>query len=56
VTHRERVLTTINREEPDHVPVDMGGTGGLMVDPVYFAVCKMLGFTETIEPYRSGSS
>ncbi len=26
MTHRERVLTTLQREQPDRVPVDLGGT------------------------------
>jgi uroporphyrinogen decarboxylase len=49
-------MTAINREEPDRVPIDLGSTGGLIVDPVYFKICELLGFTGKIEPYRMGSS
>ena len=56
MTHRERVLMAIERREPDRVPLDLGGTGGLIVDPLYFELCKLMGFTEEIEPYRSGST
>lgn len=54
--HRERAMTAINRMEPDRIPIDMGSTGALMVDPVYFKVKEMLGFKEDIQPYRKGST
>jgi uroporphyrinogen decarboxylase len=53
---RERAIAAIERQEPDRVPVDLGGTGGLIVDPVYFKVCALLGFKEKIAPYRDGST
>ena len=56
MNHRERVLTAIAREEADRVPVDLGGVGGLIVDPAYFAVLDMLGLDRSVEPYRSGST
>jgi uroporphyrinogen decarboxylase len=56
MTHRERAMTAIDHKEPDRVPIDLGGTGGLIVDSVYFEVCRLLGLNEKIEPYRSGSS
>jgi uroporphyrinogen decarboxylase len=53
---RERAMAAINRVEPDRVPLDMGSTGGLMVDPVYFKVKELLGIDGEISPYRQGSS
>ena len=38
---RERVLKTLNHEEPDRVPVDIGGTScTTMVEPVYKKLLK----------------
>lgn len=54
--HRERVIAAIDRIETDRVPLDMGSTGGLLVDPVYFKVKELLGFKDDIKPYRSGST
>ena len=54
LTHRERVLAALNLQEPDRVPLDLGGSASNMTDPVYFAVKKLLGFEKDIAPYRSG--
>ncbi len=56
MTHRERVLTTLELREPDRIPLDLGSVGTLLVDEVYFGVKKILGIEEDIEPYRSGST
>jgi uroporphyrinogen decarboxylase len=56
MTHRERVLAAIRREEPDRVPLDLGSVGGFMVDDVYFALRDLLGLDDSVKPYRSGSS
>jgi uroporphyrinogen decarboxylase len=56
VTNRERVLRTLEHEEPDRVPIDLGSVGSLLVDPLYFKVRKLLGIDEDIPPYRSGST
>lgn len=56
MTHRERVLCTLEHEEPDRVPIDLGSVGSLLVDPLYFEVRKLLGIDEDIPPYRSGST
>lgn len=44
MTSRERVLLTLNHQEPDRVPVDLGSTGvsGIMVGP-YAALRRALG-------------
>jgi uroporphyrinogen decarboxylase len=49
-------MATINLEEPDYVPIDLGSTGNLLVDSVYFKVCELLGLKEKIEPYRIGTT
>jgi uroporphyrinogen decarboxylase len=49
-------MAAINRQEPDKVPIDLGGTAGLLVDNVYFKVCELMGFKEKIEPYRIGAT
>ena len=54
--HRDRVMAAINLEEPDQMPIDLGSTGTLLVDPVYFKVCELLGIKEKIEPYRVGTT
>ncbi len=56
MTHRDRVMKSISLQEPDRVPLDLGGTGGLIVDPVYKELCKYLGFEKEIKPYRQGST
>jgi uroporphyrinogen decarboxylase len=49
-------MTAISLKEPDRVPLDLGGTGNLVVDPVYHKLRKSLGFDKKIESYRSGST
>jgi uroporphyrinogen decarboxylase len=45
MTHRERVLTTLRREEPDRVPVDLGGTLASTINiHAYRALMLHLGF------------
>ena len=56
MTHRERALAAIRREEPDRVPLDLGSVGGFMVDEVYFALRDLLGLDDSVQPYRSASS
>jgi uroporphyrinogen decarboxylase len=56
MNHRDRAMAAINLQEPDRVPLDLGGVAGLIVDPVYFKVCELLGFKERIEPYRIGAT
>ncbi len=56
MTPRQRVLNTISLREPDRVPLDLGGTGGLIVDPVYHELRKHLGLDDSVKPYRQGST
>ncbi len=38
LTHRERARLALNPQEPDHVPIDCGGSTCNLVDPLYFKV------------------
>ncbi|HUT15780.1 MAG TPA: uroporphyrinogen decarboxylase family protein [Anaerolineae bacterium] len=51
---RERVLTALSLEEPDRVPLDLGGSASNMTDPVYFKVKNLLGIKGDVPPYRTG--
>lgn len=31
ITHRERVIKALNHQEPDRVPIDLGGTTATMI-------------------------
>jgi len=47
MTHRERVLTALKREQPDRVPVDLGGTLASTINiHAYQRVMARLGFGE----------
>jgi uroporphyrinogen decarboxylase len=44
MSSRERVLATINHHEPDHVPIDLGGSPATGIEPrVYARLCERLG-------------
>jgi len=48
-THRERVLTALNHEETDRVPIDFGGSHDTAVNVhAYIALLKHLGFESEI--------
>ncbi|HIC88452.1 MAG TPA: uroporphyrinogen decarboxylase, partial [Anaerolineae bacterium] len=50
--HRERVLMTIAREEPDRVPLDLWGSAYSLTDEVYFDVKQELNIRSDVQPYR----
>jgi uroporphyrinogen decarboxylase len=52
---RERVLATLNHEQPDRVPMDMMGNATMLLDKTYFRLRDHLGLSP-IDPVRSGSS
>ena len=35
-THRERVLTAFNHQEPDRIPVHLMGNASMLLDTTYF--------------------
>ena len=43
LTCRERFLKTLNHEEPDRVPIDLGSVGGGITDVAYSRVKEYLG-------------
>ena len=52
MTHRQRVLTALNREEPDRVPIDIGSSVNNMNDGVYHQVKRYLGIDGEIRQFR----
>lgn len=55
LSHRERVMMSLNHQQPDRVPMDMMGNATMLLDKTYFRLRDYLGL-EPIDPVRSGSS
>jgi uroporphyrinogen decarboxylase len=54
LTHRERVLTSLNHEQPDRIPLDFGGlTTTDIVAPAYENLKSHLGLKLTARPDRT---
>ena len=51
---RERVLTALKHEEPDRVPLTLGGTASSFTDNAYFKLKDYLGIKGDVKPYRYG--
>jgi uroporphyrinogen decarboxylase len=51
---RERVRTALNHQEPDRVPVALGGGPYGIVDELYFDLLKLLSLGKPIPPFRTG--
>ena len=49
MTSRERLLTALNHQEPDRVPIDLGGNQTGIHRLAYEALLRHLGKEETIE-------
>src|SRR5512133_2055161 len=56
MTPRQRVLTALTHEEPDRVPVALGGGPYGLVDDLYLRLVKDLNFGEPVLPFRTGHS
>lgn len=54
MTSYERVLTALNHQEPDRVPMAIGGGPYGIVDSLYFEMVKHYGLGEPVAPFRSG--
>jgi uroporphyrinogen decarboxylase len=52
MNHRERVLTTINHQEPDRVPLAIWGSAYGITDPLYFKLLGLLGLGDPVPPFR----
>jgi uroporphyrinogen decarboxylase len=46
LTRRDRVVQALNHQEPDYVPLDLGGGGAGMLDATYYKMMEYLGFKE----------
>lgn len=57
LSHRERVLLSLNHEEPDRVPIDLGSTRntGILIEP-YEALVKYLELSDELATDNYGQS
>jgi uroporphyrinogen decarboxylase len=53
---RERVLAAIQHQEPDYVPIALGGGPYGIVDELYYRLVKHLEIGQPVAPFRSGHS
>ncbi|MCA2001003.1 MAG: hypothetical protein LDL51_03970 [Chloroflexi bacterium] len=56
MTPRQRTLTTLSHEEPDFVPLALGGGPYGIVDDLYFRLVRLLNLGNPVAPFRSGHS
>jgi len=56
MTSRQRVLTALAHEEPDRVPLALGGGPYGLVDDLYLRLVKLLDLGEPVTPFRTGHS
>lgn len=56
MTSRERVLAAVNHQEPDRVPVAIGGGPYGIVDPLYLKLLDLLDLGAPVQPFRTGHS
>jgi uroporphyrinogen decarboxylase len=54
MTSRQRVLTTLTHEEPDTVPLALGGGSYGIVDDLYLRLVDFLGLGIPVPPFRTG--
>ena len=54
ITPRERVFTAINHQEPDRVPLALGGGPYGLVDDLYLRLIRRLDLGQPVPPFRSG--
>ena len=53
---RERVLAALNHQEPDRVPLALGGGPYGIIDDLYLKLVKTLNLGEPVKRFRSGHS
>jgi len=56
ISHRERVILSLNHQEPDRVPIAIGGGSYGIVDPSYFKLLEYYQLGEPVPPFRTGHS
>ena len=54
MTSRQRVLAALSHQEPDRVPVALGGGPYGIVDDLYLRLVDWLGLGAPVEPFRRG--
>ncbi len=54
MTPYERVLTTLNHQEPDRVPLALGGGPYGVVDELYFKLLQVMDLGDPVKPFRTG--
>lgn len=54
MTSRQRVLAALSHQEPDRVPVALGGGPYGIVDDLYLRLVDSLGLGAPVEPFRRG--
>lgn len=54
MTSRQRVLAALNHQEPDRVPVALGGGPYGLVDELYFKLLKHFDLGDPVPPFRQG--
>jgi len=54
MTPRQRVLTALSHEEPDTVPLALGGGPYGIVDELYLQLVDQLGLGSPVPPFRTG--
>lgn len=52
MNHRERVLTAVEREEPDRVPTALWGSAYGVTDPLYLELVQHFDLGDPVEPFR----
>lgn len=56
LSHRERVLLTLKHQEPDQVPIAIGGGPYGIVDPLYLKLVDYYRLGQPVTPFRTGHS
>ena len=54
VTPRQRVLAALSHQEPDRIPLALGGGPYGLVDDLYLRLIKHLGLGDPVAPFRTG--
>ena len=54
LTSRQRVLVSLSHEEPDRVPIAIGGGSYGLVDEVYLNLVRLLNLDQPVKPFRHG--
>lgn len=56
LSSRERVIITLNHQEPDRVPISIGGTAHKICDPLFREMCRHFGIRDATDRVLTGIS